>query len=64
MLANSGQANASTRHDSIEACRFCDVSAEKGFEILWENDKYVAFKDHKPACRYHFLVVPKKHIGS
>ena len=28
-----------------------------------QDSKYVAFKDRNPASRYHFLVVPKKHIG-
>ncbi|KAF8628557.1 hypothetical protein AX15_003825 [Amanita polypyramis BW_CC] len=47
-----------------EVCAFCSISVEKGFKILWEDTKYVAFSDRNPASRYHFLVVPRKHIGN
>ena len=31
-------------------------------ELLFEDDGYVAFSDHRPASRHHFLIIPKKHM--
>ncbi|KAM6504042.1 HIT-like domain containing protein [Amanita muscaria] len=47
-----------------EICVFCHVCSEKGFKIVWQDDKYIAFEDHKPASRYHFLIIPHAHIDS
>lgn len=33
-------------------------------EIIYENDKIIAFKDISPKALFHFLVIPKKHILS
>ncbi|KAK7690962.1 hypothetical protein QCA50_006065 [Cerrena zonata] len=44
-------------------CIFCDVSMAKGFDVLWEDDEFVAFRDHNPSTKFHFLVVPKQHYG-
>lgn len=48
----------------IMSCVFCDVSAKKGFSIVYEDDKFVAFEDISPAAVVHVQVVPKKHIGN
>ncbi|EJD55060.1 HIT-like protein [Auricularia subglabra TFB-10046 SS5] len=45
-------------------CIFCDVRAEKGFDILLETDEFVVFRDIRPACAHHLQVVPKKHIDN
>ncbi|PPQ84010.1 hypothetical protein CVT25_000556 [Psilocybe cyanescens] len=47
---------------SHKSCKFCNVSAERGFRVHYEDDFFVAFEDRSPASRYHYLVVPKKHI--
>jgi len=47
-----------------QSCTFCDVSKEAGFDVVWEDATFIAFKDHKPAAQHHFQVSPKKHIGS
>jgi len=44
-------------------CIFCKIiSGEIKTEFLYRDDEVVAFKDIKPACPVHFLVVPVKHI--
>ncbi|KAI0322550.1 HIT-like protein [Amylostereum chailletii] len=45
-------------------CVFCHVTHERGFNIVYEDDKYIMFKDHKPAAEHHLLVIPRKHITS
>ncbi|KAJ6615866.1 HIT-like protein [Mycena sp. CBHHK59/15] len=54
----------------MKPCKFCDVSAEAGFDIIWEagsltaDDRFAAFSDHKPASEHHIQVIPKRHIKS
>lgn len=44
-------------------CIFCKIiSREIPSEILYEDDKALAFKEIKPVAPHHFLVVPKEHI--
>lgn len=44
-------------------CIFCKIVAkEVKSEIVYEDDKVVAFKDIDPQAPIHILVVPKKHI--
>ncbi|KAF8340376.1 HIT-like protein [Cantharellus anzutake] len=49
---------------STTECPFCDVSPDKGFDIVNENPEYVVFKNHSPASAFHLLVIPRKHVGS
>ena len=50
-------------HD--ENCIFCKIGqGEIPTNKLYEDDVCVAFNDTKPQAPTHFLVVPKKHIGS
>ncbi|PFH51096.1 hypothetical protein AMATHDRAFT_143355 [Amanita thiersii Skay4041] len=41
--------------DKLPSCAFCHVCVENGFSILWEDENYIAFKDHRPASKHHYL---------
>lgn len=44
-------------------CIFCKIiNKEIPSEIVYEDEKVIAFKDINPATPIHILVVPKKHI--
>jgi len=44
-------------------CIFCKIiNRELDADIVYEDDKVVAFKDINPAAPVHILVVPHKHI--
>lgn len=46
-------------------CIFCDIA--KGViksDIVYEDDKIIAFNDQNPQAPIHFLVIPKEHIAS
>ncbi|NLV76011.1 MAG: HIT domain-containing protein, partial [Tissierellia bacterium] len=46
-------------------CIFCKiVDREISSDIIYEDDKIIAFKDSNPQAPVHFLVVPKEHIES
>ena len=32
-----------------------------GTELLYSDEEYAVFRDHRPAAEHHFLVVPKRH---
>lgn len=47
----------------MENCVFCKIiNKEIPSDIVYEDDKVIAFKDINPATPIHILVVPKKHI--
>jgi len=46
-------------------CIFCKIiNKETPAEIVYEDDKFTAFKDINPVAPVHILIVPKKHIDS
>ena len=46
-------------------CLFCKIIAgEIPGDIVYEDDKVLAFNDINPVAPYHILVVPKKHYAS
>ena len=46
-------------------CLFCKIAnKEVPAEIVYEDDKVVAFKDIHPKAPLHLLIVPRKHIPS
>ncbi len=46
-------------------CLFCNIAAKKiKADIIFEDEKVIAFYDVSPKAPVHFLVIPKIHIGS
>ena len=49
----------------MEDCLFCKiVRKEIPSNIIYEDDKSLAFNDINPQAPTHILVIPKKHIRS
>lgn len=47
----------------MENCLFCKIiKKEIPADIVFEDDKIVAFRDIKPQAPTHILIIPKKHI--
>jgi len=46
-------------------CIFCKIiNKEKPTDMIYEDDKIIAFKDINPVAPVHILIIPKKHIPS
>ena len=46
-------------------CIFCKIAnKEAPADIVYEDDRFVAFKDIEPKAPIHLLIIPKKHIPS
>ncbi len=46
-------------------CLFCKiVEGEMETEIVYEDEKVIAFEDIDPQAPVHLLIVPKKHIAT
>ena len=47
----------------MDDCLFCKI-VEKQIpaEIVYENDKVLAFKDIDPQAPVHILIIPKEHV--
>lgn len=46
-------------------CLFCKIAnKEIPSEIIYEDEKFVVFKDIKPQAPVHLLIIPRKHIHS
>jgi len=46
-------------------CIFCKIAKGKErAEVIYEDDKFIAFKDANPKAPIHFLIVPREHILS
>jgi histidine triad (HIT) family protein len=49
--------------DQKTDCIFCKIiNKEIPAEIIFENDKVIAFNDIHPLAPVHVLLIPKKHI--
>ncbi|MEM3030631.1 MAG: HIT family protein [Candidatus Micrarchaeia archaeon] len=48
----------------MEECIFCKIAARQiPADVVYEDEKYIAFLDINPAAKGHSLVVPKKHTS-
>ena len=46
------------------ACLFCRIiNGTIPSEKLYEDDRFIAFRDINPQSRIHILVVPKRHVA-
>lgn len=46
-------------------CIFCKIAKKEiQADIVYEDDKVIAFKDINPKASLHLLIIPKKHILS
>ena len=46
-------------------CVFCKISHRQiPADVIFEDEKVLAFKDIHPSAPVHYLVVPKEHIQS
>lgn len=46
-------------------CVFCKIAGgDIPSDIIYEDEKVIAFNDQDPQAPIHFLVIPKKHIES
>jgi len=44
-------------------CIFCKIVAgDIPSDIIYEDDKVIAFKDLSPQAPHHLLIIPRKHI--
>lgn len=46
-------------------CIFCAIAKKEiPSDVVYEDDKLIAFRDLEPQAPVHVLVIPKKHIAS
>lgn len=46
-------------------CLFCKIVAgEIPGDMVYEDDKVIAFKDINPKAEVHLLVIPREHVAS
>lgn len=50
----------------MSECIFCKIAKKEVpiEEIVYEDDKIIAFRDINPKAPIHLLIIPKKHIPS
>jgi len=49
----------------MDECIFCKIAnGEIKADIVFQNDKIVAFRDVNPIAPVHVLIIPKEHISS
>ena len=46
-------------------CIFCKIAQKEiASQLVYEDEKVVAFKDLEPQAPVHVLIIPKKHVES
>lgn len=49
----------------MEDCLFCKIANEEiKADVVFQNDKVIAFRDIHPIAPVHILIIPKEHISS
>lgn len=49
----------------MKDCLFCKIATKKlPSDILYEDEKVIAFSDLTPQAPQHKLIIPKKHIST
>lgn len=63
-MSAEGEEPGSASYDT--KCIFCRISNdhEGEAELLHSDEELACFKDIRPGAPYHYLVVPKKHVGN
>ncbi|KAG1866153.1 HIT-like protein [Suillus subluteus] len=52
--------------NSQRSCIFCGAYStnRSDFDIVWEDQEFVAFRDIRPSAQHHIQLIPKAHIES
>jgi len=49
----------------MEDCLFCRVGAGSvEAEVVWSDERLVAFLDHRPVFKGHTLLIPRDHVDT
>ena len=49
----------------MSSCVFCKIaSGEIASQILYQDEKLIAFRDINPVSPVHVLIIPKEHVSS
>ena len=50
---------------TMQDCLFCDIiEGNVDSDLVYEDDRVVAFEDINPQAPVHLLIVPRKHIST
>lgn len=49
----------------MAGCIFCKIAKKEiPTDLLYEDERIMAFKDIRPSAPVHYLIVPKEHVQS
>ncbi|WP_241760300.1 HIT family protein [Thermoplasma volcanium] len=49
--------------NEVVKCKFCDIISGKiASNVVYSDEHFIAFLDHKPLFKGHTLLVPRKHF--
>ena len=49
----------------VDSCLFCNIAQGKASsEVVFQNDRIIAFRDINPQAPVHILIIPRKHIST
>jgi len=49
----------------MNSCIFCKIAEGKAnAEVVYQNDRIIAFRDIDPKAPVHILIIPRKHIAT